>query len=67
MEKPQIVKIRVRGDKEAVATAVAQIERVLIVANDSGNQSRRGFVDRYLEIVLHGVQVVDSETGEILP
>ena len=55
MEKPQIVKIRVRGDAESVATTVAQIERVLVVASDSGNKSRRGFVDRYLEVVLHGI------------
>lgn len=55
MEKPQIVKIRVRGDKGAVATTVAQIERVLVIANDSGDKARSGFVDRYLEIVLHGM------------
>ena len=39
---------------------------MLVVANDNSDKSRRGFVDRYLEIVLHRVQVVGSETGETL-
>jgi len=66
MADPQIVKIRVRGSAGAVETAVSQIKRVLVVAEDSSNYDRGRFVDRYLSVVLDGLQLVDVETGEIV-
>ena len=64
--KPSIVKLRVRGDSKDVEFIANHLKATLPVANDSGDRQRNGFVDRYIEIVLQGVNLVDPETGEIL-
>ena len=60
------MKVRVRGTAADVAAVTAQIGDFVDIANDSGDVKRRGFVDRYLEIVLDGVRLVDRDTGEII-
>ncbi len=64
--KHKVVKIRIRGNPQEIEYVAQQIGLKLDIANDSGNQQRRNFCDRYLDIVLGGYQLIDSETGEIL-